>query len=109
MPKDPRIVFGANCTWWESIDKASKIIGTDMPCCPRCHSVLFEVANEEVWWRDIENYDSQQRPGYRKYMEWAKGKCFPGGFEEAWLVYQEEITKGIRNHDDAHVQKDKQH
>ena len=43
--KDQRVVYGANCTWWDTIDKISKT-ASGLPCCPRCGSVLFEIENE---------------------------------------------------------------
>lgn len=73
MP-DTRVVYGVNCTWWDSIDKVAKL-RTGIPCCPHCGSVLFEVANIEEWWEGVDRHD-QTHPGYRKLIEWSQGKCY---------------------------------
>jgi hypothetical protein len=74
---DPRIVYGAGCSWWDSIDKVAKT-ASGLPCCPHCGGVLFEVANEARWWRDVQMFESEHEPGYRKFIEWLRGRCFPG-------------------------------
>lgn len=76
---DQRIVYGARCTWWDSIDKIGhkgSEGGHSLPCCPHCGSMLFEMPNEQRWWRSVDNMELE-RPGYRKLVEWARGKCFP--------------------------------
>jgi hypothetical protein len=71
-----RIVYGARCQWWDSIDKvATKPSG--LPCCPRCGGVLFEVGSEERWWADVEAHEAKGSPGYRGFIEWLRGRCFP--------------------------------
>lgn len=86
MNADARIVSGARCTWWDSIDKAGKIpprsgsaILSGMPCCPFCGRVLFEVASIEEWNANVERYCAQADaiPNYRALISWMRGKCFP--------------------------------
>lgn len=74
--KDTRIVYSANCTWWDSIDKVSKKPGSNLPCCPHCGSVLFESPTIEDWWEDIDGWEKRNHPGYRGFMEWLRGKCY---------------------------------
>ncbi|TAL28984.1 MAG: hypothetical protein EPN98_21315 [Phenylobacterium sp.] len=77
---DRRIVYGANCVWWDSIDKvAAKPTpsGRGLPCCPHCGSVLMEVPSIEHWNRNMDRYEADGHPGYRAMMEWSRGKCFP--------------------------------
>jgi hypothetical protein len=79
--KDQRVVCGARCTWWDSIDKVGSIGGPGehkLPCCPHCRGVLFEYENEAQWFAAIDAYEKQDHPGYRAMMEWARGRCFPG-------------------------------
>lgn len=71
---DPRVVYGATCTWWDSIAKAG--LSGRIPACPECSGVLFEVPDEAAWWISVDRYD-KDHPGYRKVMEWLRGKCFP--------------------------------
>ena len=77
MPEETRIVYGAGCTWWDSIDKVSHTPGaTRLPCCPFCGSVLFEMPDEATFWKGAEEYE-KTHPGYRVMMQWMRGKCFP--------------------------------
>lgn len=74
---DKRIVFGAGCMWWDSIDEvATRPDGAHLPCCPHCGGVLFEVENEEIWFRNVDTHERRHNPGYRAMIEWARGKCF---------------------------------
>jgi len=48
------IVYGCDCTWWGSIDKAARtepLSPTDyqLPCCPHCGCLLFQI-EEDDWW-----------------------------------------------------------
>ena len=76
--KDPEpkdfIVYGANCVWWDSINKASRK-STGLPACPHCDGVLFEVSSEE-WFKKTNEYE-KAHSGYKKFIEWLRGKCFP--------------------------------
>ncbi len=87
MSADPRIVYGAKCAWWDSIDKAGKIGPLNIPCCPHCKGVLYEMDSEAEWWKGADEYEKKE-PGYRKFMEWLRGKCFKT-FEEARQKYAE--------------------
>lgn len=76
---DPRIVHGAHCTWWDSINKIATIKapgGYDLPCCPNCNGVLFEMPDEATWWKVVDRYEAAGHPGYRTLVEWGRGKCF---------------------------------
>jgi hypothetical protein len=65
VKRDTRIAYGTHCTWWDSIHRVGRtdpgVKGLSIPCCPHCGSTLFEF----------------DHPGYRRMMEWARGKCFP--------------------------------
>jgi hypothetical protein len=73
--KDTRIVYGAACTWWDSIDKVGKTT-SGLPCCPTCGSVLFEMPDEATWWSSVDRHEANGNPGYRDLITWARGKCF---------------------------------
>ena len=73
---DQRIVYGARCSWWDSIDKVATTAG-GLPCCPFCGGVLFEVVDEATWWGDVDRHEAGGRPGYRGFVEWLRGKCRP--------------------------------
>lgn len=82
---DARIVYGARCVWWDSIDKvAAKPSG--LPCCPSCGGVLFEMASESEWWASVRRHETEQEPGYAAFVEWLRGKCYPTA-DEARLAY----------------------
>jgi hypothetical protein len=74
--KDTRIVYGAGCTWWDSIDKVGKH-PKGLPCCPHCNSMLFEMDGPDMWWSGVAAYEAKGNPGYREMIEWMRGKCFP--------------------------------
>jgi len=68
-----RIVYGATCTWWDSIDK---VAATDsgLPCCPHCRGVLFESSNDD--WEAQTMKHNEKHPGYKEFIAWSRGKCF---------------------------------
>ena len=70
-----RIVYGANCTWWDSISKASQL-PNGIPCCPFCKSVLFEFPTLAAFMEGAEKYEADGHPGYRELLTWQRGKCF---------------------------------
>ena len=78
--QDTRIVYGARCSWWDSIDKVGLIPvphSVGLPCCPHCQSPLFEIDNEAIWFASVDRYEANGHPGYRAMVEWGRGKCFP--------------------------------
>jgi hypothetical protein len=74
------IVYGARCTWLDSIDKTGRTppgpSGHRLPCCPHCGSVLFQLPTEADWWTGVDRYEADGHPGYRAMITWARGKCF---------------------------------
>lgn len=93
---DIRIAYGACCTWWDNIYKVGTVPvqpkvyrkrfgGTvalpsesaGLPRCPHCRGVLFEMRNEAEWFASVDRYEADGHPGYRKFSEWMRGKCFP--------------------------------
>lgn len=77
MPrKDTRVVYGARCTWWDSISESRPIPGSTIPGCPHCHSPLFEVDSEGKWFQGVDAHEARGNTGYRATIEWARGKCF---------------------------------
>lgn len=79
MTTDARVVYGARCSWWDSIDKAgtSKSALHSIPCCPHCKQVLFEMESQEHWDAMVEKYENDGHPGYKAMVDWGRGKCFP--------------------------------
>ena len=97
---DSRIAYGVACVWWDSVHNAGST-GThplhaasknmtvrrkdgsvnevcyDLPCCPGCGSMLFEVQDEEAWFASVDKFEKDGHPGYRAFVEWGRGKCYP--------------------------------
>jgi hypothetical protein len=72
---DTRIVYGFGCVWWDSIDKTARN-ASDLPCCPHCGSVLFEI-DEKDWIENIARHARESGDArYPKLIEWMRGKCF---------------------------------
>jgi hypothetical protein len=71
------VVYGARCVWWNTIDKAgtSSKEAHALPCCPHYGGVLFQQ-EESDWWAGVSRYESDH-PGYRKFVDWWRGRCFP--------------------------------
>ena len=78
------IVYGANCCWWDSIDKSGMMPGSlqdparprsGLPCCPHCKSVLFQQ-DEAQWFDGMKRHEDDGNPGYLAMMNWSRGKCF---------------------------------
>lgn len=48
--------------------------------------MLFEMDNEGQWFSGADRYEASGHPGYRKMLEWSRGKCFPnlGALETAY-------------------------
>lgn len=97
---DTRIAYGANCIWWGSIHETGNtathpahkadnearkkavprmapLIDRGLPCCPKCGGMLFEVGSEEQWMASVDKYEREGHPGYRDFILWQRGKCFP--------------------------------
>jgi hypothetical protein len=86
---DPRIVYGAQCTWWGSIYEVSTQNKYKLPCCPHCGGMLCEVKNSRVWDDLVRKYEVTQ-PGYAEVLFWGRGKCFRSykQLEDAFKINQ---------------------
>lgn len=91
MAKDTRIVYGARCSWWDSIDKVGNRDG--IPCCPHCLNVLFEMSSIDEWQQGVDKYNLTHT-GYAELVAWARGKCFPS-FSKAAQAYRAETGKEV--------------
>ena len=85
-PRDTRIVYGARCAWWDSIDQVGKH-PSGLPCCPHCKGMLFQLDSEAEWWGQIDRHEAEGHPGYRAMWEWSRGRCFPD-FEAMQAAYR---------------------
>lgn len=76
-PDELRVVYGARCMWWDTIDKASAT-DSGLPITPCCGSPMFEVDNEAVWFAQVDDYErTSSTEGYRRFIEWLRGKHYP--------------------------------
>lgn len=72
------VVYGALCTWWDTIDKIGRRFMVDdhaLPCCPHCAGVLFQM-EEKAWNNRVKEYDKKHR-GYESFTIWRRGMCHP--------------------------------
>lgn len=91
------IVYGANCVWWDTIDKAGKTPehnGISIPCCPHCGSVLFQI--EDSKWHDGVAAHDAKNPGYADMIKWSQGKCFQSQYD-CIAAYEASKTEGGNN------------
>ena len=70
------MAYGARCTWWDSVRETS-VTPAGVPCCPHCGGVLFEVPSERGWWAGVDAHEADGHPGYRAFIEWQRGRCYP--------------------------------
>lgn len=72
-----RVVYGARCMWWGLISEAGKT-ASGLPVTPCCSSPMFEMENEQAWWEGVDSYEkSSGQRGYRQFIEWLRGRCYP--------------------------------
>ncbi len=93
--RDTRIVYGVGCTWWDSIynvGHTTPMNGHALPCCPHCGSLLMELRDEATWWKGVDQHEAKGNPGYRKMIEWLRGRCFPN-YGIAKIAYAAAMTK----------------
>jgi hypothetical protein len=86
---DERIAYGVGCTRWDSVGKVAVSKKSGLPVCPHCGGLLMEAKNEKEWFDCADVYEKGGHRGYRKFMEWMRGKCFKS-MEDASLIYESE-------------------
>ncbi len=76
MAEDQRIVYGAICTWWDSIYEVAPTPG-GLPGCPHCRGPLMEMKNEADWNSNIAQYAaSTSDAAYVDFIAWMRGRCY---------------------------------
>jgi hypothetical protein len=90
MAADERIVYGAACSWWDSISEVERL-PSGLPCCPHCRGVLFQAPTEAQWWEAIDAHVQAGHPDYRVMLEWSRGQCYPtySALSEAWAAWND--------------------
>lgn len=85
--QDTRVAYGAMCTWWGTIYETARH-PAGLPCCPKCHGMLFEMPNEPEFLEMASRYEADGHPGYLDMIRWTKGRCFPtmAEMEAAYLM-----------------------
>lgn len=106
---DSRIVYGARCLWWDSIDKVGKTppfrrgqllppltkggparyandgtgpLSPGLPCCPHCKGLLFEATDLAAWMASAPAFEAAGHPGYVEMLKWSRGRCFKTAAEQ---------------------------
>jgi hypothetical protein len=87
---DMRLVMGAQCVWWGTMDETGTRKADRMPCCPTCGGLLTEMGEAEDIWRGVKSFEEgtylslnpntpppKPHPGYYEWFQWSKGKCYP--------------------------------
>lgn len=85
IEEDPRILYGASCTWWGELALTNLLRGAAFQC-PKCGGDLIPQ-NPDAWWRGIYIHAGKTSdPDYPKFMTWVRGKCFrdPEFAREMW-------------------------
>lgn len=90
---DKRVVYGARCTWWDSIGAVATVGRMKLPCCPHCKGPLFELPSRTEWDKMVADYAAATLdPGYPDLIFWARGKCFPN-FDALREAYARRLTE----------------
>ncbi len=82
-----KMVYGARCAWFDTIDKAALHPNGVTPCCPFCQSVLYEQ-DEAAWWAAVKRH-AKKVPGYEAVVRWSQGRCF-ASWQAAKAAYEAE-------------------
>lgn len=45
--------------------------------------MLFEIATPKIWWDGVDEYEKKHK-GYRQFIEWLEGVCYPRGYLDAY-------------------------
>jgi hypothetical protein len=96
-PPDTRLVYGATCFWWGLIGEVSttpvagSAIKGGLPCCPHCRGMLYELDTEAEWWLGVDAQEAKE-PGYRKFIEWTRGRHFRT-VAQARAKYEEHLNE----------------
>jgi hypothetical protein len=70
---DTRVVYGAHCSWWDSIDNAGRVPGSSLPGCPYCGSPLYEAPNIDEYLKGA----YERGDDYVAMLMWLRGReCF---------------------------------
>lgn len=77
------LAMSISCTWWDSLTKAALEHG--QPVCPHCGRPALRFP-EKLWWERIDYHGNSSAPGYRQFVEWLRGRCFPNE-RQARAVY----------------------
>lgn len=85
---EPEYVWYGMCGYWTDEWEKLKAAGeTRIPCCPVCGAVGFQ-AEIEPWMQGAKDMNAKQ-PGYLKFLNDNKNKCFRGiGFMKEWEKYR---------------------
>lgn len=98
-PDGDALVQGLHCTFWGSRSQAA--VGEDsVLACPHCQNHLVDSPAKTIFWQGIDMWEAGfykttgtripvSHPGYRKLIEWMRGKCF-SGMEQAAEKYKQE-------------------
>lgn len=93
-----KIVYGAQCTFWGSIEDAglTSMDGHGVPCCPFCGGMLFEVSDPAKWQASIDRHAAVE-PDYPAIMAWSRGACLGDSMDHLRQAYQmREFWRPIR-------------
>jgi hypothetical protein len=55
----------------------------------------MEIGSPKEWWDSVEKYEASGHPGYRAFIEWLKGKCFPG-YRTAVRAYESKPGRTVK-------------
>ena len=68
---DRRYVYSAGCTFHGSIDEIGTKGPHNLPCCPSCGSMLFEMPTKEKWDALVEDHAKKKNdPQYPVFVKW---------------------------------------
>lgn len=83
---DPRVAYGATCTWWDSVERVAVEGDERLPVCPHCRGPLFEAPNLGEFMQGSREHEAAGAFGYVAFLNWTRGKCHPSAdeAEKAW-------------------------
>lgn len=89
------------CTYWtddwdelSTVPQEDDVGAPEIPCCPECGSVGFEIEDDE-WWEGVQRVEQDQR-GYYSFIKALREHCHGKGISigDLWEEYKKEGASG---------------
>lgn len=86
--------------WTDDWNVLSSGVG-NIPCCPECGAPGF-ITTAGKWFDGAHQYESQDHPGYVRWLDLAKGHCFaPIGSTANYIAWRSSMGSDLEAFSDS--------